>query len=122
MYDGFIHTEFAALLQRNGYWQTDFAKLCGVTNNAVNNWCRGRRGIPRWAWVIASTPMSSVLTDTLAFTCQETLGVSYPRTPASAAKARATLAKKYHPDAGGRHEQMVRINNAYDVARKKWPA
>jgi hypothetical protein len=48
-----LHTEFAVLLFRAGVSQSAFADLTGYTPRQVNNWCRGRARVPRWAAVLA---------------------------------------------------------------------
>jgi hypothetical protein len=40
---------FAARLARAGISQAAFAHLAAVTARQVNNWCRGRAAVPRWA-------------------------------------------------------------------------
>jgi hypothetical protein len=49
-----LHTEFAALLARAAVTNADFARLTGVTTRQVNNGCRGRAAVPRWAAMFAS--------------------------------------------------------------------
>ena len=46
------------------------------------------------------------------------LGVSPDADPTEARRAMTRLAVLYHPDKGGTTEQMVRINKAYEEARK----
>ena len=48
-----LHTEFAVLLFRAGVSQSAFADLTGYTARQVNNWCRGRARVPRWAAALA---------------------------------------------------------------------
>lgn len=45
--------EFADLLARADVRQAAFARLIGVTARQVNNWCRGRAAVPRWAALLA---------------------------------------------------------------------
>jgi DnaJ-class molecular chaperone len=52
------------------------------------------------------------------FRWAEVLGVSPHAEPAEARRAMTRLAVFYHPDKGGTTEQMVRINKAYEEARK----
>jgi transcriptional regulator with XRE-family HTH domain len=48
-----LGTEFAALLARADVAQAAFARLTGVTARQVNNWCRERAAVPRWAALLA---------------------------------------------------------------------
>jgi DNA-binding transcriptional regulator YdaS (Cro superfamily) len=118
-----LHTEFAALLGHADVRQASFARLTGVTPRQVNNWCRGRAGVPQWAAALAVvlaefTPEAlAIMLEEAAFSWYETLGVS-PRTDASTArKAMTKLALIYHPDTGGSPAQMIRVNAAYEAAR-----
>jgi hypothetical protein len=45
---------FATLLARAGVTQAAFARLTGVSSRQVNNWCRGRATVPRWAAILAA--------------------------------------------------------------------
>ncbi|GLR65425.1 hypothetical protein GCM10010909_01030 [Acidocella aquatica] len=47
------HTEFTAILAAADVSQAAFARLAGVTARQVNNWCRGRAAVPRWAALLA---------------------------------------------------------------------
>ena len=99
--------------------QVEFAAICGVTTIAVNNWCRGRKPVPRWAWVIANLMSGE---DSFypqpTFEWHEILGIYPPLSLAKASHARTALAKQYHPDIGGDAQAMQRINNALDDAKK----
>jgi transcriptional regulator with XRE-family HTH domain len=97
-----LHTEFAALLARADVRQAAFARLTGVTPRQVNNWCRGRAAVPRWAALLAI-----VLEDTT----QDALTIV-----AEARRAMTGLVRRYHPDKGGQPAQMTRINAAYAQA------
>ena len=119
-----LHTEFAALLSRAGVSQAAFARLAGVTARQVNNWSRGRAAVPRWAALLAV-----VLEDTTAealllmlgdtqLSSNQVLGVPYGADMATVRRAMRGLALLYHPDKGGRPEQMVIINAAYAEATK----
>jgi DNA-binding transcriptional regulator YiaG len=44
---------FTALLARADVAQAAFARLAGVTARQVNNWCRNRAAVPRWAALLA---------------------------------------------------------------------
>jgi transcriptional regulator with XRE-family HTH domain len=44
---------FAALLSQADVSQAGFARLSGVTARQVNNWCRDRAAVPRWATMLA---------------------------------------------------------------------
>ncbi len=114
-----LHTEFDALLRRACVMQTEFAVMCGVTTKAVNNWCRGRQAVPRWAWVIAHVMDQVDVYAQPTFRWDQTLGVCPPLTLAKAMRARAVLAKQYHPDIGGDVQAMQRINAALDAAKKE---
>ena len=46
-------TAFAALLARAAVSQAGFARLAGLSSRQVNNWCRGRAAVPRWAAALA---------------------------------------------------------------------
>ena len=46
-------TAFAALLARATVSQAGFARLAGLTPRQVNNWCRSRAAVPRWAAALA---------------------------------------------------------------------
>lgn len=46
----------------------------------------------------------------------ETLGIDPEATPSEIAAAHARLAQRHHPDRGGTHEAMARINRARDTA------
>lgn len=51
--------------------------------------------------------------------CCDILGVSAGATQDEIKKSYKTLAKKYHPDAGGKQEDFVRLNEAYSVLSGK---
>jgi transcriptional regulator with XRE-family HTH domain len=44
---------FAALLSQADVSQAGFARLSGVSARQVNNWCRDRATVPRWATMLA---------------------------------------------------------------------
>ncbi len=114
-----MHTEFMAQLRRSRLTQSEFARCCGLTVKAVNNWCRGRRKVPLWAWAIARAAEHtrlSTLTAVPDFDWQETLGTWRIE---QIARARGRLAKIYHPDLGGNTAAMQRINTAYAAARRE---
>ena len=48
-----LPTEFRSLVDRAGLTQAGFARLVGITPRQVNNWCRGRGAVPRWAALLA---------------------------------------------------------------------
>ena|ERR1700722_1129850 len=117
-----LHTEFAALLARASVSQASFARLTGVTARQVNNWVRGRALVPQWAALLAVTlqdvsPESLTISlEEAEFSWREILGVSPSADTAAARRAMTRLALRYHPDKGGRPEQMTRINAAYEMA------
>lgn len=113
-----ICTEFDAQLRRSGLSQSEFARRCGVTVKAVNNWCRGRQPVPSWAWLLARyAELLSLgeLDDFPLFTWREVLGTW---SKDHARRARGRLAKIYHPDVGGDAASMQRVNAAFDEAMK----
>jgi DnaJ-domain-containing protein 1 len=104
-----LHTEFAA-------------RLTGVTPRQVNNGCRGRAAVPKWAALLAIV-LEDTTEDTLAIRTEETafdwheiLGVAGTADAAEAPRAMSKLALIYHPDKGGQPAQMSRINAAYAQA------
>jgi len=110
-----LYTEFAAQLRHVGLSQSEFARLCGVTVKAVNNWCHGRRPVPPWAWALARAAQYKPLKELLAippFDWRIVLGVTSRK---QAKHARDRLAKLYHPDRGGDLALMQRVNAAYDA-------
>src|ERR1700722_11937115 len=114
-----LGTEFAALLARAGVSQAGFARLAGVTARQVNNWCRCRAAVPRWAAVLALV-LAEITPEELeirlaeaSFAWHEVLGVAADADAATARRAMTRLALLYHPDTGGDPAQMVRINAAY---------
>ena len=117
-----LHTEFAALLSRAGVSQAAFARLAGVTARQVNNWTRGRAAVPRWAAllvvVLEDTTAEALLLllDDTQLGCHQVLGVSYDADMATIRRAMRGLALLYHPDRGGRPEQMAVVNAAYAEA------
>ncbi len=119
-----LSTEFATLLDRANLSQAAFARLAGVTARQVNKWARGGAAVPEWAALLATAvreQSADVLIRSLAaakFSWAEVLGVSPHAEPAEARRAMTRLAVFYHPDKGGTTEQMVRINKAYEEARK----
>jgi DnaJ-domain-containing protein 1 len=95
-----------------------------VTARQVNNWTRGRALVPRRAALLAVT-LQDVSTESLTISLEETvfswreiLGVSPNADTAAARRAMTRLTLRYHPDKGGRPEQMTRINAAYENARR----
>jgi len=119
-----LSTEFAALLDRVSLSQAAFARLTGVTTRQVNKWARGRADVPQWAALLAialTEQSAEALICSLAvakFSWADVLGVSPHAEIAEARRAMTRLAVLYHPDKGGTTEQMVRINKAYEEARK----
>ena len=117
-----LHTEFASLLARAGVSQAGFARLAGVTARQVNNWCRGRAAVPRWAIALAailqdtSPEAIQIRLEETAFAWHETLGVPPNADAATLRLAIAPLALIYHPDNGGQPDLMGRVNAAYDRA------
>jgi len=118
-----LHTELTAFLARAGVGQAAFARLSGVTARQVNNWARGKAVAPAWAALLALAPeeLSPDLFATLAedtdFSWHEVLGVSETADAATVRRAWTGLTLLYHPDKGGRPEQMVRVNAAYERAQ-----
>lgn len=119
-----LSTEFNALLDRASLSQAGFARLTGVTTRQVNKWARGRAAVPQWAALMAVALIeqsADALICSLAathFSWAEVLGVSPDAEATEARRAMTRLAVLYHPDKGGTTEQMVRINKAYEEARK----
>ncbi len=117
-------TEFAALLDRADVSQVAFARLAGVTARQVNNWARGRAAVPHWAALLAVAVLEQsvealvIALEETTFSWAEVLGVGPSSEPAEARRAMTRLAVLYHPDKGGIAEHMVRINRAYEEARK----
>ena len=118
-----MHTEFAALLARAGVTQADFARLAGFTARQVNNWARGRAAVPQWAALLAialldlSAEELAIRLEEVPFSWNEVLGLSAEANIATIRRAWTALARRYHPDIGGRPEPMVRVNAAYEEAR-----
>ena len=104
--------------------QAAFARLAGVTARQVNKWARSGAAVPQWAALLAialTEQSAEALICSLAgakFSWAEVLGVSPHAETAEARRAMTRLAVLYHPDKGGTTEQMVRINKAYEEARK----
>ena len=119
-----LHTEFDALLARTGASQASFARLTGVTARQVNNWARGRALVPQWAALLAaalqdfSPEVLTISLEEVSFSWHEILGVPPNADTAAARRPMTQLARRYHPDKGGRPEQMTRINAAYEKARR----
>jgi len=119
-----LHTEFVALLARAGVSQASLARLTGVTARQVNNWARGRALVPQWAALLAialqdfSTETLTISLEEVEFSWREILGVPPNADAAAARRAMTRLALRYHPDKGGRPEQMTRINAAYEKAMR----
>jgi transcriptional regulator with XRE-family HTH domain len=118
-----LHTEFDALLARAGVSQASFARLTGGTARQVNNWARGRALVPQWAALLAATLQDfspealTISLEEVEFSWSEILGVPPDADAAAARRATTRLALRYHPDKGGRPEQMTRINAAHENAR-----
>ncbi len=119
-----LSTEFATLLDRANLSQAAFGRLSGVTARQVNKWARGGAAVPQWAALLAVALIeqsAEALIRSLAaekFSWAEVLGVSPHAETAEARRAMTRLVVLYHPDKGGTTEQMVRINKAYEEARK----
>jgi hypothetical protein len=117
-----LGTEFAALLARADVSQAAFARLSGHTSRQVNNWCRARAAVPRWAAALAlllpdaSPEAVLILSEAVQFRWHETLGVPPNADAGTIRRAWARLAHAHHPDKGGTQEQMVRLNAAYERA------
>lgn len=45
--------QFTWLLARADISQAAFARQTGLSTRQVNNWCRGRAAVPRWAVLLA---------------------------------------------------------------------
>ena len=129
-----LHTEFTALLQRCGLTQRAFAQLIGYSPQQVNSWCRGREPLPRWTAFLAvlltwiQDDFEFCLEDVLAnledvpIRWHETLGVDADAELTEVRRARGRLAHVLHPDKGGDHELMQRVNRAFEqfsAARRK---
>jgi transcriptional regulator with XRE-family HTH domain len=122
-----LHTEFNALLARAGVTQARFARLAGLTPRQVNNWARGRAAVPKWAALLvvtldALTPDGvEIMVEDAEFRWHEILGLSPNANVAALRRAMTKLAMIYHPDKGGRPEQMIRVNAAYERALRERP-
>jgi transcriptional regulator with XRE-family HTH domain len=122
-----LHTEFNALLARAGVTQAGFARLAGLTPRQVNNWARGRADVPQWAALLVVamhelTPEGlKIMLEDAEFRWHETLGISPNADVATLRRAMTKLAMTYHPDKGGRPEQMTRVNAAYERALQERP-
>jgi len=120
-----LGTEFAALLARADVSQAAFARLAGVTPRQVNNWCRNRAAVPRWASVLAlvlaevSAEELDIRLQEAVFAWHEVLGVPADADVATTQRAMRRMAVSHHPDTGGTHEQMARINAAYKTASSR---
>src|ERR1700733_1170190 len=120
-----LGSEFAALLGRADVPQAAFARLAGVTARQVNNWCRGRATVPRWAATLAlllaeiSPEQLAIRLEEASFAWHEVLGVAPDADAATARRAMTHLASAYHPDSGGDAAQMARINAACQTARSR---
>jgi DnaJ-domain-containing protein 1 len=120
----FLCTEFAALLNRAEVRQAEFARLAGVTARQVNNWCRGRATVPKWAAALAlllaeCTPNElEIRLEEAEFAWYEVLGVAADADAATARRAMTRLALAYHPNTGSAQDHMTRINAAYEKARQ----
>jgi hypothetical protein len=62
-----------------------------------------------------------VMVEDAEFRRHETLGVSPNTDAATLRRAMTRLAMLYHPDKGGRPEQTIRVNAAYERASKERP-
>jgi DnaJ-domain-containing protein 1 len=80
--------------------------------------------VPQWAALLAvalqdvSPEALTISLEEAEFSWREILGVSPSADIAAARRAMTRLALRYHPDKGGRPEQMTRINAAYENARR----
>ena len=117
-----LHTEFVALLARADVRQAAFARLAGVTARQVNKWCRGRAAVPQWAALLAialqeRSPEALVIAlEEANFGWHEMLGGPTSADATAVRRAMVNLAVLYHPDKGGRPDQMIRVNAAYEKA------
>ena len=102
-----LHTELTALLARANVSQASFAPLTGLTSRSR---ARGRA-----AGAIAGDGDPHARRD--GFRWYEGLGVAPGADAPTIRRAMTQLPRLYHPDAGGRPEQMRRINAGYDAAR-----
>jgi transcriptional regulator with XRE-family HTH domain len=122
-----LHTEFTTLLARAGITQAGFARLARLTPRQVNNWARGRAAVPKWAALLPValdklTPNGlAIMIENAEFRWHETLGISPNADQATLPRAMTKLAMIYHPDKGGRPEQMTRVNAAYERALQERP-
>jgi transcriptional regulator with XRE-family HTH domain len=120
----FLGTEFAALLARADVSQAGFARLAGVTARQVNNWCRNRAAVPRWAGALALllaeiTPEElEIRLEEAVFAWHEVLGVAPNADVSAIRRAMTKLAFRYHPDRGGAPGDMTRVNAAYQTAQQ----
>lgn len=80
-----LHTEFATLLAHTDVRQAAFARLTGVTPRQVNNWCRGRAAVPKWAAILALV-LAEFTPEALAIMLEEATSIG-PKTPGDLATA-----------------------------------
>lgn len=66
------HAEFVALLASADVSQASFARLSGVSPRQVNNWCRGRAALPRWAGLLGIA-LRELSAETLTIMLEELL-------------------------------------------------
>ncbi len=117
-----LHSEFVALLNRADVTQAAFGRLVDVTACQVNNWAKGRAAIPKWAALIAVmmddyTPETlEIAVEAADFSWGDLLGILADSDVTAIRQAMLQLASLYHPDQGGRSNQMARVNAAYEQA------
>lgn len=81
------------------------------------------RGIARWStgdmMEAAFRGFTAIPERTGGLAWWDVLGVAVNASPEQATGAYLAKAKKYHPDAGGSHEDMIELNRAWDEARRQ---
>ncbi|HUN50236.1 MAG TPA: hypothetical protein VMU42_03940 [Candidatus Sulfotelmatobacter sp.] len=117
------HPDFVALLARADVNQARFARLAGVTARQVNNWCRGRAAVPRWAAILALT-LQEITADRLKLALEErdfgrheALGTPPAAGAPTTRPVMTTLALSDRPDEAGTEPQMIRCNASNEKAR-----
>ena len=87
----------------------------------------GRAAVAAWAVLLAlaleklSPDLSAIMAEETDFSWLEALGVPAEAGAATIRRAWTGLARLYHSDKGGRPEQMVRVNAAYEQAHQAAP-
>ena len=119
------HTEFLAALQYIGITQTEFARFIGYQKHTVCRWANGVKPIPEIVGITLNLMLFKLdimnesgapAIDDLQLTPWDVLGVNQDADAAALKSSYRKLLKQYHPDAGGDHDQSLRITAAYSAA------